>query len=382
MGNHLVLVGGGHAHMTTLLRIGDFIKRGHRVTLISTSPFHYYSGMGPGMLGRIYDPMQVCFNIRKMAEDRGAIFIRGSAARIDAAQRLVYLDSGDSVHYDIASFNTGSDVMSLPIPEDIDRIFPVKPVRNLYRARISLLREIERRPLEIVVLGGGPAGLEITGNIRRLLSEKPYRANITLIGGSRIMGSAPEKVRRIALQSLEARGISIREGVKGKEIRDGSITLSDGNTLFYDFVFIATGIVPSPLFLDSSLPTGADGGLLVNSCLQSVAHPELFGGGDCIALDGTPLAKVGVYAVRQNPVLLLNLMAAMEGGCLKAFDPGGPYMLILNMGDGTGILWKKSIVINGRSAFLVKDFIDRRFIKKFQVSGEPRESNEEDATGT
>jgi hypothetical protein len=42
-------------------------------------------------------------------------------------------------------------------------------------------------------------------------------------------------------------------------------------------------------------------------------HLILVGGGDCINFQDSPLEKVGVYAVRQNPVLLHNLMAAMDG---------------------------------------------------------------------
>jgi NADH dehydrogenase FAD-containing subunit len=121
------------------------------------------------------------------------------------------------------------------------------------------------------------------------------------------------------------------------------------------------------------LITGDDGGMLVDSFLRSTANPEIFGGGDCISLAGNPLAKAGVYAVRQNPVLVHNLMAALEGGDLEPFPPGGAYMLIMNMGDGTGIFWKKGLVWNGSLAFRLKDYIDRRFMAKFQVSGELNE---------
>ena len=51
MAKHLVLVGGGHAHMMTLANINAFVAKGHRVTVIGPSEHHYYSGMGPGMLG-------------------------------------------------------------------------------------------------------------------------------------------------------------------------------------------------------------------------------------------------------------------------------------------------------------------------------------------
>jgi hypothetical protein len=47
-------------------------------------------------------------------------------------------------------------------------------------------------------------------------------------------------------------------------------------------------------------------------------------------------------------------------------NPGGEYLLIFNMGDGTGILHKKWLTLGGRLAFIIKDYIDRKFMKKFQ----------------
>jgi NADH dehydrogenase FAD-containing subunit len=76
--------------------------------------------------------------------------------------------------------------------------------------------------------------------------------------------------------------------------------------------------------------------------------------------------KVGVYAVRENPVLYHNLKAALEGNDLQAFDPGGDYLLIFNLGDRTGVLNKRWLTFGGRPAFIVKDFIDRRFMRTFQ----------------
>ncbi|MGE5238706.1 MAG: pyridine nucleotide-disulfide oxidoreductase, partial [Chloroflexota bacterium] len=75
MGRALVFVGGGHAHLTALCNIPSYSARGHRVTLVSPTRFHYYSGMGPGLLSGTYAPQQVRFNLEKMTEDRGARFI-------------------------------------------------------------------------------------------------------------------------------------------------------------------------------------------------------------------------------------------------------------------------------------------------------------------
>jgi NADH dehydrogenase FAD-containing subunit len=116
--------------------------------------------------------------------------------------------------------------------------------------------------------------------------------------------------------------------------------------------------------------TGPSNGILVNEHLQSVAHPEIFGGGDCIDLQNRPLAKVGVYAVREGPILYHNLGAALENGALTTFQPQEAYMLIFNLGDGTGLLWKDNILWHGRLAMVLKNYIDTRFMRTYQLSGE------------
>ena len=95
MAKHLVLVGGGHAHLTVLLNLAKYIERGHRVTLIGPSPYHYYSGMGPGLLSGIYRPQDVRFHVKKMAEDRGATFLQDKVIKIDPGQRILNLQSGE-----------------------------------------------------------------------------------------------------------------------------------------------------------------------------------------------------------------------------------------------------------------------------------------------
>ena len=69
MGKHLVLAGGGHAHMVTMANIHALCDLGHRVTVIGPSDYHYYSGMGPGMLGSGYEPDDIRFAIRKNVEE-------------------------------------------------------------------------------------------------------------------------------------------------------------------------------------------------------------------------------------------------------------------------------------------------------------------------
>ncbi len=373
MGKHLILVGGGHAHLTVLKNLKDFVDRGHRVTLVNPSEYHYYSGMGPGLISGLYSPDQVRFHVGRMATDRGAAFVRDQVVRIDADQRLLQLASGDSLSYDFASFNTGSSV-----PDSLDAgipscVIPVKPISGLLEARQRILAELSAKRMRLVVVGGGPAGIELCGNLWRLVRDVGGRAELTLVGGRRLLGGFPDRVRLLALASLAERGIRVLEGVKAQSIEASRVVLSDGDELVCDRVFLAVGVQPSRIFTDSNLEVGADGGLLVDDTLRSLSSPELFGGGDCICLQSRPLPKVGVFAVRQNPILYHNLMAALEEEAMRHFVPQKMYMLILNLGNGRGILQRGRLVFSGRWPFLLKDWIDRRFMARFQVSGERTE---------
>jgi len=370
MGKRLVFVGGGHAHLTCLLHLDSFVKTGHDVTVVSTSTYHYYSGMGPGMLGGTYRPQEIRFNTRKMVADRGGRFVEESVKLIDPPKRTLFLASGEEIHYDVVSFNTGSHITKRTELDEADNIFTVKPIINLLKARQTLLKDLPGKDLRLTVIGGGPAGVEITGNLWRLVNNAGGKALITFIAGSRLMKAFPGRARRIIMKSFERRGIRILENVRAAQMDKYATNLSDGRIVEHDFAFLATGVTPSPLFRDSGIPVGNDGGMLVNDRLQSVEFPEIFGGGDCINLEGKALQKVGVYAVRENPVLLHNISSVLNGGPMMNFEPGGAYLLIFNLGDNKALLWKWNIIFDGRLAFAIKDRIDRNFMAKFQVSGE------------
>ncbi|MFW6189431.1 MAG: NAD(P)/FAD-dependent oxidoreductase [Planctomycetota bacterium] len=372
MGGHLVLVGGGHAHLTCLKRLRDFVERGHRVTLISLSPYQYYSGMGPGLLSRIYRPQEVRFHVRKMAEDRGGRFVEGRVVRVDADERRLMLESGAEVAYDVASFNTGSEVEAGKAgAEGAPDVHTVKPIANLLAAQESILRKVEGGgPVAVVAVGGGAAAVEMAANAERLVLDAGAEAAVTLIGAGRLLERFPDRMRELALRSFRERDVRVLEGRRVEDLGNGRARTAAGETVEYDTAIVATGVRPSSLYADSGLPTGERGGLLVDEHLRCVEYPEIFGGGDCISLQGHDLERVGVYAVRQNPILYHNLIAALERGELRRFEPGGDYLIALNMGDGTGVAAKWGLAFDGRTAFWLKDYIDRRFMRRFQVSGE------------
>lgn len=378
MGKHIVLVGAGHAHLTTISAIRSLVKRGHKVTVIAPSDHHYYSGMAPGMLAGTYRPQQIRFNIHKLAIGRGGHFINGKATGINPDEREVVLEDGQLIPYDVVSFNIGSVIPPGGLQVSGGSIFTVKPIEKILEGRTAILNLWNRRdsgsPLELTVIGGGPAGVEMAGALWRLSRDNRIESRITLLTGSKLLSLLPRRLQTKVRRSLEKRGIQIREGSQAASIEPDHVVLEDGTVVPADVTLLATGVIPSRLFTESTVPTGGDGGLLVNNYLQSVEYPQIFGGGDCITIQGNNLARAGVYAVRQNPVLLQNLSAALEDKPLQRFIPGNPeFLLILNMGDGTGIFRKGEWIFKGKPAFWIKDFIDRRFMRKFQLSGELEE---------
>jgi len=367
LAKHLLLVGGGHAHMVTLANLRVFIEKGHKVTVVGPSPYHYYSGMGPGMLGKTYAPDDIRFFTQQAVEKQGGNFILGKAARIDPEGRKLILESGETVPYDVLSFNVGSYVPETRIIGTSRDVFTVKPIEKLIDAQTRILELASRKKIAIGIVGGGPSAAEIAGNVWRLAQDYGQKKpGIRIFAGKDFMSKFPVGVKKRISRSLKRRGIEIFESGYVKKIKTNEIILESGESYNTDVIFLAVGVKPSPIFKESDLPMGPDGGLLVNQYLQCTEYPEIFGGGDCIYFENQPLDKVGVYAVRENPVLYQNLMARIEGGALQSFDPGPDYMLIFNMGDGTGVLRKRWLTFDGRLAFKIKDYIDRKFMNTFQ----------------
>ena len=97
MGTHLLLVGAGHAHLTILKNLNIFLTQGNKVTVISAGNYHYYSGMGPGLLSGIYSPRQIRFHVEKMVTNQGGQFVRDEVVHIDPKKQKVETVSGKKI---------------------------------------------------------------------------------------------------------------------------------------------------------------------------------------------------------------------------------------------------------------------------------------------
>ena len=97
-------------------------------------------------------------------------------------------------------------------------MFTVKPIEQLLQAQRHIRDRLKEKPHRIVIVGGGPAGLEITANLWRC-RKFGGNARFSLVAGRRLMGDFPEKVRALALQSLTGREMEVIEGTYLKEMQ-------------------------------------------------------------------------------------------------------------------------------------------------------------------
>ena len=370
----LVLVGAGHAHLTTIAQLESIIEAGAEVTVLSLGSYQYYSGMGPGLFSGRYTPGQVRFNVRRFSERHGAKFVESEVTSIHPRERRIILIDGSFIPYDVISFNIGSVIdPSAAGLVACDSLQPVKPVERLFDARCRIGAMLDQGTVRLAVVGGGAAGIEMAANGAALGRSAQNSIAVTLVTNRRILRGFPDHVRRKSLRKLDRLGVRVVENDPVQRCTEGSMILESGEEIGYDFGLLATGTRPPNLFARSGLKLGVSGGLLVGSQLNTEDYPEIFGGGDCVDFAPRALEKVGVFAVRQNPILYNNLKESILGGPLINFEPQRHYHLILNFGDGTGLSHRAPFTLRGPLAFILKDKIDSGFMRKFQECGEATE---------
>jgi NADH dehydrogenase FAD-containing subunit len=366
-----VLLGAGHAHLFILKRTAAFVRRGSELVLVAPDAF-WYSGLATGVLAGTYPPELDQIDVGALVVKGGGRFIRARATAIDVAARTVSLDTGSTVSYDVLSCNLGSEVPLDAIPGAATHGYAVKPVRNLWELRQALEARMgpaaPRQPLRVVIVGGGATGCEVAASIQHLVATRGGQAHINVLArGDSLLAEMPRSAAEKMARILQRRGVRVVLRSPVVRVEREAVTTADGDQVPYDFLVHATGLTPPAILRTTGLPTSADGALLVDRFQRSVADPRVFGGGDCVALQGRELAKVGVYAVREAPVLCHNLRATLQGRPLRRFRPQRRYLLILNLGDGTGLLTWGPFSWHSRLAFWLKDRIDRAFLRAYQM---------------
>lgn len=372
--SRIVLVGGGHGHLYTTRRTEEVVRAGHDLILVTPDEF-WYSGLATGVLAGQYPPGMDRLEVTRWVEEGGGRVLRERAVGLDAEARELLLAGGERVSYDVLSVNVGSRVPPDRVPGSEERAWPVKPIRRLLDLE-DRLQALGRLPtgFRLLVVGGGATGCELALAAEARLSRDGLRGKVALVTRGRILEGFPGGVARSLQRTLEERSIRVVEHREVARVTPRGAELDDGQRIDADVVLNAAGLEPAPVVRDFGLPVNGDGALRVDEHLRSVADDRVFGVGDCASVEGRELPRVGVYAIRQAPVLHHNLLATVEGRPLERFEPQKRVLLILNLGDGTGLATWGPLRWKGRLAFRIKDFIDRRFLEKYRpTSGDATE---------
>ena len=116
----------------------------------------------------------------------------------------------------------------------------------------------------------------------------------------------------------------------------------------------------------SGLQTDDQGFIAINDRLQSESHPYVFATGDVASCEKYPRPKSGVFAVRQGPPLANNIRLLCAGQPLKPFRPQSKFLSLISTGDQSAVASYGSLSLKGDRIWKWKDWIDRRWMEKYQ----------------
>ncbi|MEO0937165.1 MAG: selenide, water dikinase SelD [Pseudomonadota bacterium] len=357
----LVLVGGGHAHALVLRAWAMDPLPGARVTVIDPGGTAAYSGMLPGFVAGHYSRAELDIDLVRLARFAGARFVLGRACGIDRDRRLVRLEEGPAIGYDVLSLDVGI-TSAMPTLEGFAKhAVPAKPL-GPFAARWEAYRR-GTGPARVAVLGGGVAGVELAMAMAHALRTAGRAAEVTILERADILSALGPFARTRMRRALGAEGVTVREGVTAMRVSPEGVTLEDGSVVAADFVTGAAGARPYSWLADTGL-TDAGGFIPVDSRLRSRDH-RIFAVGDCAEMVASPRGKAGVYAVRQAPVLLQNLRAALTGqGGLKPYVPQKDYLKLISLGGQRALGERFGLTFSGPWVWQWKDRIDRAFMNR------------------
>jgi len=365
----VILVGAGHAHLYVAAHAERLVECGARVVLVDPGEF-WYSGLATGMVGGMYESAEDQVDPQALAKAHGAEFIQDRVETVETDARRIRLAGGGDLAYDYLSINVGSRVNGDAIAGAAHdpSVWSVKPISNLWKLREHLEAQFRAgKTPRVAVVGGGPTGSEVTANLTALAARYDLAMRVTLITSSdRLITQAPAGAARTLQRKLTRRGVVIRTCTHVVRREGDSLIAADGRCIDADDVVLALGLEAHPLVQTTGLPTRPKDGLRINAALHSIADRRVFAAGDCAAMEGFDLPRLGVFGVRQAVYLHANLLASLGGKPLAEYQPQKRYLTILNLGDGSALSTWGPFWWNGRASMWIKHLIDWRFLEGYR----------------
>ncbi|MFE1439055.1 NAD(P)/FAD-dependent oxidoreductase [Streptomyces sp. NPDC058739] len=274
---HVLVLGGGYAGVMAANRLTQ--RDDLRVTLINPRPSFVHRI-------RLH---QVAAGYPEAVVDYGEVLsdrvhrVVDTVTRIDAAERRVVLAEGGSADYDYLVYAVGSGSRAPAVPGAAEFACPAATLEEAQR----LCSVLESTPVTapVTVVGAGPAGIEIAGE----LAEAGRR--VTLVCGGVLGPYLHPRVRRTFARRLAALGVRVLEGSEARvtSVSRDAVRLADGRELASDVTVWAAGFGVPDLAARSGLSTDTHGRLLTDETLTSMDDTRIVAAGDAVAPSDLPL---------------------------------------------------------------------------------------------
>lgn len=363
----LVLVGGGHAHLSVLRSFAKQRPKGIQLTLVTPFAHQIYSGMLPGWMVGHYTRRQCQVDLRPLAEAAGCRLQLDWVAALDADRHRISLQGSGEIPYELLSVDVGSETDTSLLAALGNKLLPIKPLDGFISHWPKVLALSRVMPgYKLVVVGAGAAGVEIALAAQYAFTSTGVSEPVHLVtSNSGMLPGHSYKVRNRVRNELERIGVRLhaQQGI-GEE---AGVRLLDGTLLKADCVIAATGARPSMWVTHSKIALDTRGYILVDSDHRSLSHPDIFAAGDICTRQDIAMERSGVHAVHAGPVLGFNLAAVANGNQTHAYRPRKRSLYLISCGRRYAIASWGSWSAEGRWAWTLKNWIDRKFIQKFSM---------------
>lgn len=364
----VVILGGGYAGLHAYSRLraelsGEIDRDEVDLVLISRDPYHTYHGWTGEVLN---GDLPVESTLTPLVPILGADFVQGEAVSADLERNMLAVSIG-GVERD---FPFDHLVIAAGSTDPFDRIAGLEEhgwcVKNS-RDMQKLVAELDRwvgapaRPRNIVVVGGGLAGVETASALAARFSGAAGSINVHLVSSStELLPSLRPDFSRIAnkaVRALEEQGVQIHSGLRVSGIHGDHVALADGTSLLSDMTVVAAGVSFATLPGTESLARNPSGQLVTERTLQVRGRDNIWAAGDIAAVahpvTAGPCPANALWAMKEGACAGRNVARAIKGRALRPFSFRG-------MGQTAGLAGQRGITelygvqFSGRLAWIIR----------------------------
>ncbi|HLI63583.1 MAG TPA: NAD(P)/FAD-dependent oxidoreductase [Terriglobales bacterium] len=381
----VVIVGGGFGG----LKAAEALARlPVEITLVDRKNFHTFQPLLYQVATAGISPAEIAAPIREILHKHQNVeVLLGEVQGFDLEQRKVRLH-GFELSYDylvVASGAThayfGHDDWA-PLAPGLKTIEDALEIRR----RILLAYELaereaavrgKQRPINFVVVGAGPTGVELAGTLaeiaRKSLAENfrhidPAKTRVLLVeAGPSILSAYPEDLRRSAVSQLQHLGVEVRTNSAVSDVRSGQVRIGD-EVLVAEVVLWAAGVSASPLGRALGAPVDRAGRVFVEPDLSIPEHREVFVIGDLASIKderGNALPGLAPVAMQQGKWVARQIAADLAGKARQPFhysDKGS----LATIGRAAAIAQFGKLHLSGFVAWITWLFVHIMFLIGFR----------------